>query len=305
MTSVVALSDYWWGWGNLLFRWLHVIAAMAWIGASFYFIALDNHLEPPKDPNDAARGIGGEAWEVHGGGFYRVEKFRVAPQRLPEPLHWFKWEAYTTWLSGFGLFIVVYYSHASSYLIDRSVADLTAWEAIALSVGGIVLAWLVYDGLCRAFEQDEGVLAVLVFAFVCASAWGSWELFAPRAAYLQVGAMIGTMMVGNVFFVIIPAHWELIRAKQAGREPDPRWNVRGKTRSVHNNYLTLPVVFAMLSNHFTFTYGHANGWIVLVAMMAIGALVRHYFNLRHRGMNVWPILGLAAAAVIAVALSIR
>jgi uncharacterized membrane protein len=305
VTSVVALSDYWWGWGNLLFRWLHVIAAMAWIGASFYFIALDNHLEPPKDPNDAARGIGGEAWEVHGGGFYRVEKFRVAPQRLPEPLHWFKWEAYTTWLSGFGLFIVVYYSHASSYLIDRSVADLTAWEAIALSVGGIVLAWLVYDGLCRAFEQDEGVLAVLVFAFVCASAWGSWELFAPRAAYLQVGAMIGTMMVGNVFFVIIPAHWELIRAKQAGREPDPRWNVRGKTRSVHNNYLTLPVVFAMLSNHFTFTYGHANGWIVLVAMMAIGALVRHYFNLRHRGMNVWPILGLAAAAVIAVALSIR
>ena len=278
MTSVVALSDYWWGWGNLLFRWLHVIAAMAWIGASFYFIALDNHLEPPKDPNDAARGIGGEAWEVHGGGFYRVEKFRVAPQRLPEPLHWFKWEAYTTWLSGFGLFIVVYYSHASSYLIDRSVADLTAWEAIALSVGGIVLAWLVYDGLCRAFERDEGVLAVLVFAFVCAAAWGSWELFAPRAAYLQVGAMIGTMMVGNVFFVIIPAHWELIRAKQAGREPDPRWNVRGKTRSVHNNYLTLPVVFAMLSNHFTFTYGHANGWIVLVAMMAIGALVRHYFN---------------------------
>jgi len=278
VTSVVALSDYWWGWGNLLFRWLHVIAAMAWIGASFYFIALDNHLEPPKDPNDAARGIGGEAWEVHGGGFYRVEKFRVAPQRLPEPLHWFKWEAYTTWLSGFGLFIVVYYSHASSYLIDRSVADLTAWEAIALSVGGIVLAWLVYDGLCRAFERDEGVLAVLVFAFVCASAWGSWELFAPRAAYLQVGAMIGTMMVGNVFFVIIPAHWELIRAKQAGREPDPRWNVRGKTRSVHNNYLTLPVVFAMLSNHFTFTYGHANGWIVLVAMMAIGALVRHYFN---------------------------
>ena len=305
MTSVVALSDYWWGWGNLLFRWLHVIAAMAWIGASFYFIALDNHLEPPKDPNDAARGIGGEAWEVHGGGFYRVEKFRVAPQRLPEPLHWFKWEAYTTWLSGFGLFIVVYYSHASSYLIDRSVADLTAWEAIALSVGGIVLAWLVYDGLCRAFERDEGVLAALVFAFVCASAWGSWELFAPRAAYLQVGAMIGTMMVGNVFFVIIPAHWELIRAKQAGREPDPRWNVRGKTRSVHNNYLTLPVVFAMLSNHFTFTYGHANGWIVLVAMMAIGALVRHYFNLRHRGLNVWPILGLAGACVLAVALLTR
>ncbi len=305
MTHVVALSDYWWGWGNLLFRWLHVIAAMAWIGASFYFIALDNHLEPPKDPRDAERGVGGEAWEVHGGGFYRVEKFRLMPGRLPEPLYWFKWEAYTTWLSGFALFIVVYYSHATSFLIDTSVADLTAWEAIALSVGGIVLAWFVYDGLCRAFERDEALLAILVFAFICASAWASWNLFAPRAAYMQVGAMIGTMMVGNVFFVIIPAHWELIRAKEAGREPDPRWNIRAKTRSVHNNYLTLPVVFAMLSNHFTFTYGHRNGWIALVALMAIGALVRHYFNLRHRGLNVWPILGLAAAGIVAIAIVMR
>jgi uncharacterized membrane protein len=305
LTHVVALSDYWWGWGNLLFRWLHVIAAMAWIGASFYFIALDNHLEPPKDPRDAERGVGGEAWEVHGGGFYRVEKFRLVPGRLPEPLYWFKWEAYTTWLSGFALFIVVYYSHATSFLIDTSVADLTAWEAIALSVGGIVLAWFVYDGLCRAFERDEALLAILVFAFICASAWASWNLFAPRAAYVQVGAMIGTMMVGNVFFVIIPAHWELIRAKEAGREPDPRWNIRAKTRSVHNNYLTLPVVFAMLSNHFTFTYGHRNGWIALVALMAIGALVRHYFNLRHRGLNVWPILGLAAAGIVAIAIVMR
>jgi uncharacterized membrane protein len=305
LTHVVALSDYWWGWGNLLFRWLHVIAGMAWIGASFYFIALDNHLEPPKDPRDAARGVGGEAWEVHGGGFYRVEKFRLVPGRLPEPLYWFKWEAYTTWLSGFALFIVVYYSHATSFLIDTSVADLTAWEAIALSVGGIVLAWFVYDGLCRAFESDETLLAILVFAFICASAWASWNLFAPRAAYIQVGAMIGTMMVGNVFFVIIPAHWELIRAKEAGREPDPRWNIRAKTRSVHNNYLTLPVVFAMLSNHFTFTYGHRNGWIALVALMAIGALVRHYFNLRHRGLNVWPILGIAAAGIVAIAIVMR
>jgi len=305
LTHLVALSDYWWGWGNLLFRWLHVIAGMAWIGASFYFIALDNHLEPPKDPHDAERGVGGEAWEVHGGGFYRVEKFRLVPGRLPEPLYWFKWEAYTTWLSGFALFIVVYYSHATSFLIDTSVADLTAWEAIALSVGGIVLAWFVYDGLCRAFERDEALLAILVFAFICASAWASWNLFAPRAAYLQVGAMIGTMMVGNVFFVIIPAHWELIRAKEAGREPDPRWNTRAKTRSVHNNYLTLPVVFAMLSNHFTFTYGHRNGWIALVALMAIGALVRHYFNLRHRGLNVWPILGIAAAGIVAIAIVMR
>ena len=278
---------------------------MAWIGASFYFIALDNHLEPPRDPEDAKRGVAGEAWEVHGGGFYRVEKFRAVPHRLPEPLHWFKWEAYTTWLSGFALMIVVYYAHASSFLIDTTVADLSAWQAIAISIGGLVLAWLVYDGLCRAFENDELFLAVLVFAFVCAASWGSSQLFAPRAAYLQVGAMIGTMMVANVFFVIIPAHWELVRAKEAGREPDPRWGRSGKTRSVHNNYLTLPVVFAMLSNHAPFTYGHAHAWLILVALLAIGALTRHYFTLRHRGLNVWPILGLAAAGIVALAILIR
>jgi uncharacterized membrane protein len=305
MASLLALSDYWWGWANLLFRWLHVIAAMAWIGASFYFIALDNHLEAPRDPDQAKRGVGGEAWEVHGGGFYRVEKYTVAPDRLPETLHWFKWEAYTTWLSGFGLFIAVYYSHASSYLIDKSVADLSSGGAIAISIAGLAIAWLVYDGLCRAFARDEGVLAVLVFGFVCLAAWAAWELFAARAAYLQVGAMLGTVMVGNVFFVIIPAHWKLVRAKEAGEEPDPKWNRDGKTRSVHNNYLTLPVLFAMLSNHFPFTYGHKNGWIILVALMAIGALTRHYFNLRHRGLNVWPVLGLAAAGLIAVALIIR
>jgi len=305
VADVLALSGIWWDWGNILFRWLHVIAAMAWIGASFYFIALDNHLEPPKDPEDARRGVGGEAWEVHGGGFYRVEKFRVAPERLPEPLHWFKWEAYTTWLSGFALFVVVYYAHASVYLVDRSVADLDPWQAIAISIAGLALAWLVYDALCRVFADDEGLLAVLVFAFICASAWASFHLFAPRAAYLQVGAMIGTMMVGNVFFVIIPAHWKLIRAKEAGVEPDPKWNRDGKTRSVHNNYLTLPVVFAMLSNHFPFTYGHEHAWLILVCLMALGALTRHFFNVRHSGKSPWWILGVAAAGMVALAIAIR
>jgi uncharacterized membrane protein len=305
MATLVALADYWWQWGNLLFRWLHVIAAIAWVGASFYFIALDNHLRAPADPDQQKRGVGGEAWEIHGGGFYRVEKFRLAPERLPDPLHWFKWEAYTTWLSGFALFIVVYYAHASSFMIDPTVADLRPWEAIAISVAGLAIAWLVYDGLCRAFENDEIVLAILLFGFICLSAWAAWNLFAPRAAYLQVGAMIGTMMVGNVFFVIIPAHRELVRAKEAGREPDARWALRGKQRSVHNNYLTLPVVFAMLSNHFPITYGHANGWIILVALMAIGVVVRHYFNLRQRGLNMWPLLGLAGAGIVALALIIR
>jgi len=305
MATLVALADYWWQWGNLLFRWLHVIAAIAWVGASFYFIALDNHLRAPADPDQQKRGVGGEAWEIHGGGFYRVEKFRLAPERLPDPLHWFKWEAYTTWLSGFALFIVVYYAHASSFMIDPTVADLRPWEAIAISVAGLAIAWLVYDGLCRTFENDEIVLAILLFGFICLSAWAAWNLFAPRAAYLQVGAMIGTMMVGNVFFVIIPAHRELVRAKEAGREPDARWALRGKQRSVHNNYLTLPVVFAMLSNHFPITYGHANGWIILVALMAIGVVVRHYFNLRQRGLNMWPLLGLAGAGIVALALIIR
>ncbi len=305
MAAVVAISDYWWDWGNLVFRWLHVVAAIAWVGSSFYFIALDNHLRPPADRRDSERGVGGESWEIHGGGFYRIEKFRLAPETLPEPLHWFKWEAYTTWLSGFALLVVVFYVRADTYLVDPGVRDLSGGEAVAISIAGLALAWLVYDGLCRVLARRPLVLAASVFAFVAVSAWAASELFAGRAAYVQVGAMVGTMMVGNVFFVIIPAHWELVRAKEAGREPDPAANERGKLRSVHNNYLTLPVVFAMLSNHFPFTYGHERGWIVLVALMAIGAWIRHYFNLRHRGRDIWLIPATSALALIVLALVIR
>ncbi len=305
MAALVAFDDYWWDWGNLLFRWLHVVAAIAWVGSSFYFIALDNHLRPPADERDAKRGVGGESWEIHGGGFYRIEKFLVAPEKLPEPLYWFKWEAYTTWLSGFALFVVVYYVHAGTFLVDPSVADLSDGEAVAISIGGLVAAWVVYDVLCRVLGDHQLLLAIAVFAFVCVSAWGATEIFAPRAAYVQVGAMIGTMMVGNVFFVIIPAHWELVRAKQAGREPDPAANARGKLRSVHNNYLTLPVVLAMLSPHFPFTYGHENAWLILVALMAIGAWIRHYFNLRHTGRDMWLIPATAGLAIVVLAFAIR
>jgi len=305
MAALLGNADYWWDWGNLLFRWLHVVAAIAWIGSSFYFIALDNHLRPPEEARDSQRGVGGETWEIHGGGFYRIEKFRLAPETLPEPLHWFKWEAYTTWLSGFALMVVVFYAQADTYLVDPSVRDLSSEEAVAISIGGLVLAWLVYDGLCRVLGDQPLLLALGVFAFVAASAWGASELFSGRAAYVQVGAMIGTMMVGNVFFVIIPAHWELVRAKEAGREPDPAANARGKLRSVHNNYLTLPVVFAMISNHFPFTYGHSRGWIVLVALMAVGAWIRHYFNVRHSGRNLWLIPVTSAVAIVAIALAIR
>jgi len=303
--AVALLGPYATGWLDLLLRWLHVIAAIAWIGGSFYFIALDNHLEPPQDERDVAAGVGGEAWEIHGGGFYVVKKFRVAPPRLPERLHWFKWEAYTTWLSGFSLFVVLYYFHARTYLIDPGVADISPRVAVAISVGLLVLAWVVYDVLCRVFERRELVLAVCVAALSIVTAYGVGRLFAPRAAYIQVGAMLGTIMVANVFFNIIPAHHKLIAAKEAGREPDPRPGLQAKQRSVHNNYLTLPVLFAMLSNHFAFTYGHAHAWLVLVALMAIGAWIRHFFNLRHRGRTVWWIPVTAALGLIALGFAIR
>ena len=301
--AFLAPSEYWWSWGDLLFRWLHVVAAIAWIGSSFYFIALDHHLVTPALPADAERGVAGEVWEIHGGGFYRIEKFRVAPPRLPEQLHWFKWEAYTTWISGFALLIVVYFAHASSFLVDRSVADLSTREAIAISLAGLVLAWLVYDGLCRALRGNELALAAALAGFVALAAYGASRLLAPQAAYIEVGAMLGTVMAANVLFVIIPAHWELVRAKQAGREPDGRWNARAKQRSVHNNYLTLPVLFAMLSYHFPFTYGARHAWLILVALMALGAFVRHYFNLRHLGRNAWWIPAGAAAGLIALAVA--
>jgi len=271
VASLLAVDPYVTDWLDLLARWLHVIAAIVWIGTSFYFIALDNHLLPPKEERDAADGVGGESWEVHGGGFYLVQKYRVAPRELPEPLHWFKWEAYTTWLSGFALMIVLYYLNADTYLIDKSVADLSTGTAISISVALLAAAWVAYDMLCRLLGSRPLVLAVTLLALVTGAAWGISHLFSGRAVYLQIGAMLGTMMVGNVLFTIIPAHWELVRAKQAGRDPDPAANERGKLRSVHNNYLTLPVVFTMISNHFPFTYGHSYSWLILVVLLVTGA----------------------------------
>src|SRR3989442_10125349 len=278
------------GWLDLLLRWLHVIAGIAWIGSSFYFIALDNHLLPPRDERDAGEGVAGEAWEIHGGGFYHVQKYRVAPPTLPEPLLWFKWEAYTTWLSGFGLLIVLYYFNANTYLIDKGVADLSQWEAIAISVALLAAAWVVYDGLCRVFgDGRELVLAALLLAFVAASAWGARQLFSGRGSYIQVGAMVGTMMAGNVFFVIIPAHWELVRAKQAGREPDAAAGLRGKQRSVHNKDPTVPGVLTMINKHFPITYGHSYLWLVMIARRVGGARGGLLFNPPHTGRNAWGI----------------
>jgi uncharacterized membrane protein len=305
VASLLALDPYVTDWLNLLTRWLHVIAGIVWIGSSFYFIALDNHLRPPKDEADAEAGVGGEAWEVHGGGFYNVQKYRVAPRVLPDKLYWFKWEAYTTWLSGFALMIVLYYLNADTYLIDKDVADISAGAAVAISIGLLAAAWLVYDGLCRVLAARPLVLASVLLGLVTLAAWGISHLYSGRAVYLQIGAMLGTMMVGNVFFVIIPAHRELVRAKQEGREPDPAANARGKLRSVHNNYLTLPVVFTMLSNHFPFTYGHSYAWLILVVLLVIGAWIRHFFNLRHAGRTVWAIPVTAAIAIAVLAILIR
>jgi len=302
MTTLLplAISDALRDWLDLGLRWLHVIAAMAWIGTSFYFVLLDQSLRSPKEERDRAAGVGGELWEVHGGGFYHVQKYVVAPPRLPDHLAWFKWEAYTTWLSGFGLMIVLYYLEASSTLVKPG-SDLDAWMAVVISLALLAAAWIAYDVLNR-LVSDARVLWPILFVLVALSAWGSAELFAPRAAWLQVGAMIGTVMAANVFVVIIPAHWELIRAKEAGREPDPEPGLQAKQRSVHNNYLTLPVVLTMLAGHFPFAYGADNAWLVLVALMVIGAWARLFFNLRHAGTTHWwmPVAGLAAFVALAV-----
>jgi uncharacterized membrane protein len=302
VVSATIDSNYVREWADLLVRWLHVVAGIAWIGASFYFIVLDNHLQAPRSAEDAEAGVAGELWEVHGGGFYHVQKYRVAPRTLPDHLQWFKWEAYTTWLSGFVLLCVVYFSDARAYLIDRNVADISVAAAIAISVGLLIVAWLVYDALCRLLGRHPRLLALALFAFIALSAYVAGRLFAPRAMFIEVGSLIGTMMAGNVLFVIIPGHWELIRAKQAGREPDPAHGVKGKLRSVHNNYLTLPVVLTMLSNHFPFVYGHDHAWLVLCAFVALGVYVRHFFNLRHAGSTRWSMPVVATLAVLAMAI---
>jgi uncharacterized membrane protein len=287
---------------DVLLRMLHVTAGIAWIGASFYFVRLDLALRPPKRESDAEAGVAGEFWGVHGGGLYHSQKYRLAPGELPEPLHWFKWEAYTTWLSGFALMVVLYYFDAGVRLVDPTVADISDLAAIALSVGGLGLAWLVYDALCRTVGQRSQVaLAGVGVAVVALAAWGASELFAARAAYLQVGAMVGTVMVANVLVVIIPAHRKLVSAMAEGREPDPAPLLEAKRRSVHNNYLTLPVLFTMLAGHFAFTFGADEAWLVLVFVFVLTAGIRHFFNLWHVGRRAWWIPASAAVGAVLLA----
>ena len=292
-------------WLQLLIRWVHVITGIAWIGASFYFIWLDNHLLPPRDARDAPDAVGGELSAIHGGGFYHVEKYRVAPAALPSPLHWFKWEAYSTWLSGFALFVVLYWWHADTYMIDRSVAAIAPWQAVVLSAALLAGGWLFYDQLCKrlgfARERALGIALVLFFALV---AWALSHVLSGRAMYIQIGAMLGTIMAANVLFVIIPGQRQLVVAKEEGRSPDPVYGLRGKQRSVHNNYLTLPVLLTMISNHYPMTYGHPQAWLVLAGLLLLAAYVRHFFNLRHRGRTVWAIPVTATIGALALAAAV-
>ena len=288
-------------WLNLALRWAHVIVGIAWIGASLYFIWLDDHLEPSRNP-----ALAGELWAVHGGGFYRAEKYRLAPPAMPASLHWFKWEAYWTWITGFALLVLMYYASAELYLIDPQVMALSKGAAIGWGLAWIVGGMGVYEALCRSplGRHDLALSAVLLLA-LAAAAWGLTQMFSGRGAFIHYGAILGTIMVANVAHVIIPGQRRMVEAMRAGREPDPKDGIAGKQRSVHNTYFTLPVVFAMISNHYAMSFGHRWSWLALVLLTVAGALVRVWFVMRHKGRApawVWiggVLIAVAAAALIA------
>ncbi len=290
-------------WLNLLVRWLHVIAGVAWIGASFYFVYLNNHLRPPVDEEQKKKGIDGELWAIHGGGFYFIERYAVAPEKIPKGLHWFKWEAYTTWISGFALLVLVYYMD-TSYLIDPAVMQLTHWQAVLIGLGTLIAGYTIYDLMCRSpLGKHDLWFGIVGFAIATGFAYGLTQVFNSRGAYIHVGAMLGTIMAANVFMNIIPNQREVVAAMKEGRTPDAEKAKRAKQRSLHNNYITLPVLFIMISNHYPFTYGHAYNWAILAAISIIGAIVRHWFNLRgqgHRNLYIWPIAAVAMIALVFV-----
>src|ERR1700693_3403494 len=287
-------------WMSAILRWLHVIAGIAWIGSSFYFIHLDLSLRPrPELPS----GVKGDAWQVHRGGFYHMMKYLVAPARLPDHLTWFKWEAYTTWLSGFALLVLVYYLGADLFLIDKSVLDLTATQATVIAFLSLAVSWLAYERLCRSpLGRHEVALALVGYVFLVALTFAFTRVFSGRGAYTQIGALIGTIMVANVFVIIIPYQKKSVAALLAGKEPDPFWGQIGKQRSVHNNYLTLPVVFLMLSNHWPLFFATRYNWLIVAIVLAIGPVIRHFYNSRHEGKgNPWWTWAAAAGGMAAVA----
>ncbi len=290
---------------HLMLRYFHVIAGIAWIGASFYFIWLDNNLqEPPQWKKD--KGIKGDLWAVHGGGFYEVAKYKLGPEQMPTTLHWFKWEAYTTWITGTLLLILLYYVGAEAYLMDPSKSDLSVNAAIAFSVASIVAGFGIYEALCRTKLVENGrVFVVVITALLAVWVWGLDQFLSDRAVYIHIGALIGTCMAANVFTTIIPGQRYMVNEIAEGRVPDSTAGLKGKQRSVHNNYATLPIIFIMLSNHYSFTYSHAFGWLVLIALFIDGMWIRHYFNLKHQGIKKPSVLisGLAFFFVIMLAIA--
>jgi uncharacterized membrane protein len=289
-------------WANLLVRWLHFIAGVAWIGASFYFVMLDSSLSKPAREQDVKRGVTGELWAVHGGGVYQSQKFLLGPQGEPlaENLHWSKWEAYTTWLSGMGLLAIVYWFGATTYLIDQQVMALTPAVAITISVGFLAGGWVVYNLLCKLLRGKDNLLVAIIFVLICAAAWVLFQLFSARGAFLHVGAMMGTIMAANVFFQIIPGQKRVVAQMRAGDTPDAEPGIIGKQRSVHNTYFTLPVLFIMISNHYPMTYSHQHGWLVLIFIMSAGVLIRQYFVLRHSHRASPALPAIAVALLLAM-----
>ncbi|WP_213772433.1 urate hydroxylase PuuD [Bradyrhizobium sp. dw_78] len=287
-------------WASLILRWLHVVAGIGWIGSSFYFIHLDLSL---KARGDLPQGVQGEAWQVHGGGFYRIIKYLVAPAAMPDELTWFKWEAYTTWLSGFALMVVVYYLNAELFLVDKSVLDLTPLQAGLFSFGSLVLAWLLYEAACRSgLAQYELRFALGGYLFLVGLTYAFTHVLSGRGAFNQIGAIIGTIMVANVFAVIIPNQKKIVAALLAGQPPNPQLGKASKQRSVHNNYLTLPVIVLMISNHYPLLFGTRYNWLIVAIILALGPIIRHFFNARHAGRKspwwVWGVAGAGMAAVL-------
>ena len=304
-------------WANLLLRWVHVITVIAWIGSSFYFVFLDNNLLKPQSPDLLEKGVDGALWAVHGGGFYNPQKYMVAPRKIHTKLHWFYWESYSSWLTGFALFTVLYLYNASTFLIDKSLMDWQPPTAIAAALGFLVAFWLVYDTVCRVFgfrKNGEAIVAALMLIVVAFASWLACQLFAGRAAFLLVGAMIATSMSGNVFFWIIPGQRKVVAAMTSGEPYDAQalavHGKRGKQRSVHNTYFTLPVIFAMLSNHYSFLYTHELRWVLLFVMMLAGALIRQFFVQRHgyhlgRASNPWPFAAVGVVLIVGVIVALR
>ena len=288
-------------WLNLIIRFAHLVTGIAWIGASFYFIWLDNHLQKPPAWKDE-KGVSGDLWAIHGGGFYEVAKYKLAPSELPTTLHWFKWEAYTTWLTGFMLLSLMFYVGADSYLIDKRIAELTQAQAILIGIGSIVIGVGVYEILVRTNLKNHGaILGLILILLISALSYGLTQWFSARGAYMHVGAVIGTMMAGNVFFGIIPAQKELVNAVKNGKSPDPKFGLNAKLRSTHNTYTTLPVLFIMISNHYPMTFNHHMNWLVLVAIIIITAAVRQYFVLKHFGKDKPVIMVVSVALTILLA----